>query len=133
MELNQMQLEVQINEQYDDINSPTSVELPPAEPYEAPTGLVAEKSDSPPIEPPKHPCLPFCAFLAILFAFLWPFILILINYYTDWNLWQFINATHDNYIDAYDQITASNTNISILTCTIDGNNSLSEFESFLLN
>ena len=123
---NQIQLEVQINEQYDGIDEDES-DLPPVESN--------EPQQPPPEQPtkPKHTWLPLMAFFAILIAFTWPFILVVLNYYTDWNLWNFIRETRDSYNDAYAEITSTNTNISVLTCTFNGVNSLAQFESFLLN
>merc|ERR1719203_344662 len=110
----QIQLEVQINEQYDGIND--VAQLPPVKPND--DGAQTPPDDPSPTPPPAatQPCLPYMAFLAILIAFSWPFVLVLVNYWTDWTLWRFIKETHENYNDAYSKITSSSINISILTC-----------------
>eukprot|EP01083_Nonionella_stella_P287155 977382_1 len=125
---NQIQLEIQVETNNDNIEQPEP-DLPEAETPESET-----PTPTPEPEPePKKSCLAYMAFIVILLLFLWPFILTLINYYTDFRLWLFIKSTHDTYNDAYNNIQKFNTDINTLTCTFNGENSLQSFENFIYN
>jgi len=126
---NQIQLEVQVNQQLN-TNEPESPEqdLPAPSPPE-----IEEEPETEPAPPAeeKNTCLALMAFIVILILFVWPFLLTFLNYYTDYTLFNFIKATRDEYNAAHSQIEASNHNLSTLTCSFNGENSLSAFQDFV--
>eukprot|EP01083_Nonionella_stella_P034479 94356_1 len=121
----QIQLEVNVEQN----NEETEPDLPdaPSSPEEDEEVEVTPEPDGP------DPCLPYISLLVILLLAIWPFLLTFLNYWTDWQLWGFIRSTRSDYSDVRDQILSSSANITTLTCSFAGQNSLSQFEEFLLN
>ena len=122
----QIQLEVQVNQQYDQQYT-QQPQLPQTEPR--------EETPEPSPDPEEKPnsCLAYMAFICVMLMFLWPFILTFVNYYTDYNLWTFIKSTANQYEDARNSIKSDTTNITTVTCTWDGDNTLQSFQDFQFN
>jgi len=125
---NQIQLQVQVNQQYN------TEEYEPTIPAMDMTTLEddREPENEPPPRENKSP-LALVALIVIFIVFLWPFVLMALNYYTDFNLWRFMRSTRQTYGDAQSNIHDARTDIRTLTCAYNGENTLSSFQSFMLN
>ena len=125
---NQIQLEVQVEQNQPQYEIQQPEPLPQPE-IDEPEEEEEEEDDEP--EKPSN-ALAICAFIAMLSFFLLPFILTGINYWTDFNLWQFMKSTRSSFIDSRESILALEQNITTAICTFpDTTNTLSGFEEFL--